>query len=279
MTPIKKSTLTANTGAMSGMGIASEETMDSFLGFEPGAPIVVTGAGSGIGRSLACMAARMGLRVGVWDVNSGAAAETASQIASGGGRALALEVDVADEESVSRGWERTVREFGDTYHLVNNAGPASSVQRVLEEGAGLCLRCARLPTEVWLKYVPNKGTRSMVLISSIAGSRYGAAALWYSAGKAALIGYMRALAAERPGNIRCNAVAPDLIATPRTVAFVTASGGNQWPANPMKRVGRAEDVASAALFLVSPAAEYINGQVLEIDGGGAVVGLAKFRGT
>ena len=253
--------------------------MDSFLGFESGTPIVVTGAGSGIGRALAYMAARMGLRVGVWDINSGWASETASRIASAGGTALALEVDVADEESVLRAWERTVREFGDIYHLVNNAGPASSTQRVLEEGATLCLRCARVPTEVWLKCVPNKGTRNVVLISSVAGSRYGAAALWYSAGKAALLGYMRALAAERPGNIRCNAIAPDLIATPRTEAFVMASGGNQWPANPMKRVGRAEDVASAALFLVSPAAEYINGQVLEIDGGGSVVGLAKFRGT
>jgi NAD(P)-dependent dehydrogenase (short-subunit alcohol dehydrogenase family) len=253
--------------------------MDSFLGFEPGAPIVVTGAGSGIGQALACMAARMGLRVSVWDINGGAAAETASQIASSGGRALAVEVDVRDEQSVLHAWERTLREFGDTHHLVNNAGPTSSDQRVLEEGAGLCLRCARVPTEAWLRCVPNEAMRSMVLISSVAGSRYGAAALWYSAGKAALIGYMRGLAAERPGNIRCNAIAPDLIATPRTAAFVTASGGAQWPANPMKRVGRAEDVASAALFLVSPAAEYINGQVLEIDGGGSVVGLAKFRGT
>jgi NAD(P)-dependent dehydrogenase (short-subunit alcohol dehydrogenase family) len=225
------------------------------------------------------MAARLGLSVAVWDINSGSAAETASQIASVGGRALALEVDVAQEESVLRAWEQTVREFGDTYHLVNNAGPASSDRRVVEEGAALCLRCARLPIEVWLTCVPNKGTRSVVLISSVAGSRYGASAPWYSAGKAALIGYMRALAAERPGNIRCNAIAPDLIATPRTSAFVTASGGTQWPANPMRRVGCAEDVASAALFLVSPAAEYINGQVLEIDGGGAAVGLARFRGV
>jgi NAD(P)-dependent dehydrogenase (short-subunit alcohol dehydrogenase family) len=252
--------------------------MDSFLGFEPGASVVVTGAGSGIGHAVARMAARMGLRVGVWDINSESAAETASQIAGSGGRALAVEVDVANEESVSRAWQLTVEEFGDTYHLVNNAGPPSSAQRVLEEGAGLCLRCVRLPTEVWLKCVPNNGIRSMVLISSVAGTRYGASAFWYSAGKAAMIGYMRALAAERPGNIRCNAIAPDLIATPRTSAFIAASGGNQWPANPTKRVGRAEDVASAALFLVSPAAEYINGQVLEIDGGGSVVGLARFRG-
>jgi NAD(P)-dependent dehydrogenase (short-subunit alcohol dehydrogenase family) len=225
------------------------------------------------------MAARLGLSVGVWDMNGVSATKTAEEITSSGGRALALEVDVADESSVVTAWDRTVQEFGGIYHLINNAGPASSKPRVLEEGAALCLRCARLPTEVWLKCVPDKGTRSMVLVSSVAGSRYGAPTSWYGAGKAALIGYMRALAAERPGNIRCNAVAPDLIATPRTSAFVAASGGNHWPANPMKRVGRAEDVAGAVLFLVSPAAEYVNGQVLEIDGGGSVVGISRFRGT
>lgn len=250
--------------------------MRDFLGFEPGEPIVVTGGGSGIGEAIAIRAAEVGLSVVVWDLNPDAATKTASRIEESGGRAVGAGVDVSDPDAVTAAWRRAVETFGAVRLLGAVAGPPSFLDRPFTDGVTLAIDCMKVPTDTWLDVV-DVPERSAVYLSSVQGPRYGAGAAWYSVAKSAIDGYMRSNAAMRPGGIRANAVLPDWTLTPRTQQYVEATGGPEWDANPMGRVGYAVDVANAALFLLSPAAGYINGVSLEVDGGACLRSLAWMR--
>lgn len=250
--------------------------MSDFLGFEAGEPLVVTGAGSGIGRALALRAAAVGLSVAAWDLDGDAARACAREIEAGGGRALALAVDAADRDGCDEAWRQTVAALGPVRLLAAVAGPPSFLRREFTDGVTLAIDCMRVPTESWLEIV-DLSERAVVYFSSVQGPRYGAGVPWYTVAKSAIDGYMRAQAALRPGGIRANAVLPDWTLTPRTEPHVSAADGERWEANPMGRVGRAEDQANAALFLLSPAAGYVNGVSLEVDGGARLRSLAWMR--
>ena len=236
-----------------------------FLGFADGAPIVVTGAGSGIGRATALGAAADGLHVAAWDLVADTAAATAKAITDSGGRAISVGVDATDEAAVKEAWRRTVDELGSVSLLANIAGPPNWADLEFVDGVAACLRCARVPTEAWLELVPGD-QRSTIFIASVAGTRYGMQG-WYGVGKMGIVGYMRSLAAFRPGGIRANAIAPDLTDTPRVGGLVESMGDVASRVNPMGRIAQPLDVANAALFLLSPAASYINGVTLDVDGG------------
>jgi 3-oxoacyl-[acyl-carrier protein] reductase len=243
--------------------------MDTFLGYEAGTSMVITGAGSGIGAALARRASAVGLRVVAWDVVGPAAETTVQKINAGGGTATAVTVDVSDERAVAAAWQRTSDEVGSVGLLANIAGPPNWSDFDLISGVGACLRCASVPTESWLELVRVE-QRSTVFIASVAGNRYGMLG-FYGTAKAAIVGYMRGLAAARPGGVRANALAPDLVDTPRVADLVRTMGPRVAAVNPMRRIGQPVDVANAALFLLSPAAQYVNGVVLDVDGGANLV--------
>lgn len=250
--------------------------MFDFLGYAPGTAMVVTGAGSGIGEATALTAAKLGLKVAAWDLSAEGAKRTADAIRATGGTAIACGGDVSDPQVVRESWRQTTEALGAVSCLAAAAGPPSFGNREFMDAVAQAINCMRLPTDHWLEQ-PTPEYRSAIYLSSVQGPRYGAGNPWYSVAKSAIDGYMRSVAAMRPGDIRANAILPDWIQTPRTEQYIDATGGVEWDANPMGRVGFAQDIANAAIFLLSPAAAYINGVSLEIDGGARLRSLAWLR--
>jgi NAD(P)-dependent dehydrogenase (short-subunit alcohol dehydrogenase family) len=233
------------------------------LGFTPGDTVIVTGAGSGIGRAIAGTAARAGLRVAAWDLVADAVADTVAAIARGGGAAVAVTADVSDPAAVAAALDAS----GPARYLVNNAGPANSAPLDFDRALTLTAGSVRLVTESWLSRNPPAGA-ALVNIASVAGNFVGTDSPWYSAGKAAIVGYTRHLAAHHALRVRANAIAPGAIDTPRMAGFEETDLGRSLVArNPLRRMGSPEDIAGAALFLLSPLAGYVNGVLLPVDGG------------
>lgn len=247
-----------------------------FLGFPAGTAIVVTGAGSGIGEAIALTCGRLGLRVACWDLSGEAAEQTAMTIRQASGDAMACSGDVSDAAVVAQCWKRTTEAFGAVACLAASAGPPSFGDKDFNTALNLAIDCMRVPTEGWLEQ-PCAGSRAAIYLSSVQGPRYGAGVPWYTVAKSGIDGYMRSLAAMRPGGIRANAILPDWLRTARTEQYIDATGGDEWETNPMGRVGYAQDSANAAIFLLSPAAEYINGVSLEVDGGAKLRSMAWMR--
>jgi 3-oxoacyl-[acyl-carrier protein] reductase len=239
------------------------------LGFKSGEAIVVTGAGSGIGRATAVMAARSGLAVAVWDMDATGARETLAEIQAAGGKAVAATVNVGDDAEVARAWEAS-RTLGPCCYLVNNAGPGSSSTAPFYDNLMLAVGSVHRVTTSWLERYPDDAA-SVVSISSVAGNFQGggpAVQPFYPAAKSAIAGYTRSLATRLKGKPRINSVAPGFTLTPRTVPYLErASMRDSVSRIPMGRAGYPEDIAAAVLFLLSPAAGYINGVLLPVDGG------------
>ncbi|TVT61317.1 SDR family NAD(P)-dependent oxidoreductase [Amycolatopsis rhizosphaerae] len=184
--------------------------MDS-LGFEPGDVVVVTGAGSGIGRAIAVAAAAAGLTVAVWDLDTDSAHATAAEIGEAGHKTVAAAVDIADAGAVTAAMS-SASSAGPVRYLVNNAGPSSASALGFDDAVRIALGGTRGVTEAFLA----TGTaHSLVNVASVSGTTLGSAPDWYPAVKAGIAGYTRHLATYRSEEVRANAVAPGLIATPR----------------------------------------------------------------
>jgi 3-oxoacyl-[acyl-carrier protein] reductase len=242
------------------------------LGFAAGEAVVVTGAGSGIGRATALAAARSGLRVAIWDIDGESAAETERMAGEAGVGALAVKVDVADPGAVAAAWDATLA-LGECRYLVNNAGPPSYSANPFLADLAAALGSVETVTTQWLERCAPQAA-SMVNIASVAGNFSGggqAISPFYASAKTGITGYTRWLATRYAGRPRANAVAPGVTLTPRTIPFfddpVRASANAQIP---LGRLGFPEELASAILFLLSPAASYINGVLLPVDGGMSV---------
>jgi NAD(P)-dependent dehydrogenase (short-subunit alcohol dehydrogenase family) len=212
--------------------------------------VIITGGASGIGAAVARLAAEQGLRPVVWDLSPGG-----------------LVVDVRDRAAV----QAALAEAGPARYLVNNAGPASGGPHLaFADGLAFTAGSVELVTSAWLATGPPEGS-AVVNVASVAGNYVGTDSSWYSAGKAAIAGYTRHLATRAAPRVRANAVAPGFIDTPRMAGFADSELGRSLiQRNPMGRAGRPEDVAAAILFLLSPAAAYINGVLLPVDGGWTV---------
>jgi 2-hydroxycyclohexanecarboxyl-CoA dehydrogenase len=240
---------------------------------------LVTGSGRGIGRAIALALAADSRAVAVADIRDEEAAETASMIASGGGHAQAVRLDVTDRDSVRAGVERARRELGPIEILVNNAGWDELVpfletdepfwDRVIEVNFKGCLRVTRevLPAMV------EAGWGRVVNIGSDAGRVGSSRESVYSGAKAAVIAFTKTIAREvaRSG-VTANAVCPGPTRTPLLEGMASGEEGEKLVtalerAVPMRRLGEPEDVAAAVAFLASERAGYITGQTLSVSGG------------
>jgi NAD(P)-dependent dehydrogenase (short-subunit alcohol dehydrogenase family) len=228
---------------------------------------IVTGAAQGIGRALAGAFADAGARVAIFDVQG--AEEAASEI---GG--LGFAVDITDPDAVEDAVARTEAEFGALHYLVNNAGvrhQASFLEHPLDEwkrtldvnltGTFICSQAA-------IKRMSPGGR--VLIIASIAGVLGLKNRIAYSASKAGLIGMTKAMATELGEQGICvNAIGPGVIETALTASyFERPDFADLIRRNvPLGRWGQPSDLTGAAVFLCSSDAEYVNGQVLCVDGG------------
>lgn len=242
------------------------------LGFQAGKVVTVTGGGSGIGKATVLAAAKSGLTAAVWDRNATAAAATVREAEELGGVAFSITVDVTDPGAVETAWGATLAR-GECCYLVNNAGPSSSAGGPFMENLNAALGSMELVTTQWLECVGERA-ESVVNLASIAGNFQGGGktiSSFYPAAKAGVSGYTRYLATKFEGRPRANAVAPGMTLTPRTIPYLAnpavAEGLERIP---LARPGYPEELAAVILFLLSPAASYINGVLLPVDGGWSI---------
>ena len=235
---------------------------------------LVTGSSRGIGRAIALQLAQHGYAVAVNGRSPESVRAVAAEIIARGGDAKGYVCDVTDAEAVARMGDAVERELGTVTALVNNAGIAQ--QKLLTDVTdtewrrmmathvdGAFYTCRR-----FLPGMIRRQTGSIVNISSMWGQVGGSCEVPYSAAKAALIGFTRALAKEvGPSGIRVNCVAPGVIQTDMMAGFDEAALQELREETPLCRLGTVQDVAQAATFLLSDAAGFITGQVLAPNGG------------
>jgi NAD(P)-dependent dehydrogenase (short-subunit alcohol dehydrogenase family) len=237
---------------------------------------LITGAGSGIGRGCALLFAKEGARIAVADVDEESAAETARMITETGGRASAIRADVAIPADAQRMVEATLRQFGPIDILYNNAateGPICFAAQITLEQFDYVMNVNLRGTWLAMKHalpVMMERRRGCILnVSSLAGLRATPGGAAYCASKFAVIGLTQAVAIEYGKyNIRANCIIPGWIETPMVHRlFGPTLPQSSVTAAPLRRIGRPEDVAKAALFLVSDDADYVTGTVFTVDGG------------
>jgi NAD(P)-dependent dehydrogenase (short-subunit alcohol dehydrogenase family) len=243
--------------------------------------LIVTGASRGIGAAIALLAAKRGYGVAVnFATGKDEAARVMDEIVGEGGRAVAIQADVSDEAQVVRLFETAERELGQLKRLVNNAAITGGFARVEDvTGAALArvfavnvsgtILCAR--EAVRRMSTRRGGSGGAILNISSRAAHYGGAGEWvhYAASKGAIdsftVGLAREVATE---GIRVNAVAPGLIET----GLHAANGEpgrlqRMMPTIPMQRAGLPSEVAEGVLWLLSRAASYTTGAILEMGGG------------
>ena len=237
---------------------------------------LVTGASRGIGAVIARRLAQEGARVAVnYQSSEEAARQVVQSITDGGGEAAVMAGDVSQEDSANTLVKQVLEQWGRIDILVNNAGitrdrlllrmTSEDWDRVLEVN----LRGAFLCTKYVMPHLIRRRQGRVVNISSVVGLGGNPGQANYAASKAGLIGFTKAVAREVASrNITVNALAPGFIDSGGMVDQMTEEARNLALSRiPMARFGSADDVAEGVVFLCSPGAAYITGQVLTIDGG------------
>jgi 3-oxoacyl-[acyl-carrier protein] reductase len=237
----------------------------SGLGFEPGQTAVVSGAASGIGRSVTGILARSGVSVLAWDVDPAGLDSLARELASAKGTVAWRCVDTTVDAEIGEAW----RDAADVkiQYLVNNAGPPSTTPMSVADGVRQAVGGYAAMTEAFLSAHAAEAA-SVVFTASIAGNlRVDPTPDWYPAAKAGVVGYTRHLAVKLRGKPRANAVAPGATVTRRTeAAFALPANIERFAKYPMGRPGHPWEVATAICFLLSPAASFVNGILLPVEG-------------
>ena len=241
--------------------------------------IIVTGAGSGIGRAAALLFAAEGGRVVVADVTEGAE-ETARLIADAGGAAEALRMDAGSEPDIERAVALACDRFGGLDIAFANAGISGGMANIFDTDVALItevLRVNLIGPYLMVKHaaprIAERGGGAIVMTASVAGIRSGAGSPAYSASKAGVINLAMVSAQQLSGsNVRVNAICPGLTETGMTrPTFDYAREAGKMDRvgrlNPLRRGAQPEELAKVALFLASDDASYVNGQAIAVDGG------------
>ena len=239
---------------------------------------IVTGGGGGIGIATCGALARAGADVVINDYHNPEGCQVAADAVKAAGRqALVCEADVADMEAVAGMVAEASSTFGKIDILVNNAGITRDNLLVRMDEAewdavlAVNLRGAFCCTKAVTRPMMKQRSGCIIYISSVVGLIGNAGQANYAASKAGLIGLMKSVAKELASRgIRANAIAPGFVDTPMTQALSAEQRDQLISAIPMGTIAEPQDVAHAVVFLCSPAARYVTGQVLNVDGGMAM---------
>ena len=253
------------------------------MGRLDGKTAVITGAASGIGRASALLFAREGARLVLCD-RAEAVRETAEQVAAAGGRAEALVGDVADPaviaDAVARAEAAGAQAGGGLDVMFANAGVSGGLKGLFDLTVEDWTEILRINTvgvfvaiQAAARVMAPRGKGSILCTASVAGIRFGAGGMPYSASKAGVISLAQTAANQLAGTgVRVNAICPGLTETGMTQpvfdrARERGTENRIGQLNPLKRAAQPEELAEVALFLASDAASYVNGQAIAVDGG------------
>lgn len=236
---------------------------------------IVTGAAAGIGRSIAETFAEAGAAVVVADLRKEGADAVAKEIGQAGGKAIGVECNVTDEAHRIAAVDAAVQTFGKISILVNNAGgggpkpfdmPLEDFEWAYQLNVFALFRLMQLASP----HMQKAGGGAVLNISSMSGENKNVRMASYGSSKAAVNHLTRNTAFDLgPMGIRVNAIAPGAIKTDALAKVLTPEiEKTMLKHTPLGRLGTAQDIANAALFLCSPAASWVSGQVLTVSGGG-----------
>src|SRR5438034_7453099 len=248
---------------------------------------IVTAAASGMGRAGALRFAREGAQVAVVDVDTAGVQRVVGEITAAGGTAHGIAADLTkDEDSRRIVWD-TVNRFKGldfVWNHVGHPGPAAVEgidMSAFDLALDLNLRTVLVTTEAAIPEIRARGGGSLLFTASTSGLQGSGYSPVYSMAKFGVVGFVRALAKRlAPDNIRVNAVCPGPIDTPMLRVFVARPDQQQQPGDedkealvirrsqaiPMRRTGKPEEIANAALFLLSDEASFVSGAALPVDG-------------
>jgi 3-oxoacyl-[acyl-carrier protein] reductase len=235
---------------------------------------LVTGAAQGIGREIALALATDGADVSICDVNLEAAQKTSGDIEAMGRRSLAIKANVASSAEVTAMVDQVVEKFGRIDILVNNAGITrdgllmNMEDEQFDVVINVNLKSVFMMTRAVSRYMIRARYGRIVNIASVSGMMGNAGQANYAASKAGVIGFTKTTAKELgKRGVTANAVAPGFIDTDMTRVLPDKIKEGVKQIIPVQKFGQPQDVAAAVAFLASPAAGYITGQVVPIDGG------------
>lgn len=240
-----------------------------------GQPILISGAGRGLGEGIAMRLAAEGAIVGIADINGETALAVAEAILGKGGRAFSYGVDCGSRAEFLQVAEDFARDAGPLRAVINNASvlvyePIEAVtEETLDRMLSAGLKSVFWGVQAFLAHRDGNAPGNILNYSSPVAYRGRPNTGAYTTIKAGIAGLTKVLAGELgPRGVRVNALAPGSVPTPATEGFVTSEQYEARARNiPLRRNGTVEDVASAAAFLLSDEASFINGAMLAVDGG------------
>lgn len=237
--------------------------------------VFITGGGRGIGKEVALKFAENGYNIVTNYVSDKTDVEALKkEFEEKGVKSLILKADVTDSEVIENLVKRTIEKFESIDVLVNNAGITKDnlLMRMSEEEftkvIDVNLKGTYIVTKIVSKYMMKKRQGSIINLSSVVGVVGNAGQCNYSASKAGILGFTKSIAKELASrNIRANAVAPGFIETDMTAVLGENVKENIYNQIPLKRMGKAKEVANLVYFLGTEESSYITGQVISVDGG------------